>query len=70
VEKKMPVPIFRHGYPISQPVCLGEDGLELRFDDEDDLERAAVKPHYIQFRNHKTYDFNKLLERGLEAVLK
>jgi len=70
VEKKMPIPIFRHGHPISQPVCLGEDGLELRFDDEDDLERAAVKPHYIQFRNHKTYDFNKLLERGLEAVLK
>ena len=48
-------------------MCLDEDGLELKFDDNDPPE---ISPHYIQFRNLKTFDFNKLLERGLEAVLK
>lgn len=76
-DKWNPVPILRHGVPISQPVCLdgaGKAAIVTRVPGVTVTilgipvklpDKFTIKQVYNKYRIRRTYDFDKLLRNGL-----
>lgn len=65
VTATMPCPIFRFGHPISQPVCLDDNGKEVRTFTEVGTGKKIINPTYLRFTDFKSRDLSKLFVNGL-----